>query len=37
MASLFQDIREQRPESIEDLTYQSLDWFRQNVRYIKNS
>ena len=37
MASLFQDIREQKPEAIEDLTYQSLEWFRENIRYIKNS
>ena len=35
MASLFSDIVQQRPEEIENLTLDSLDWFRGNVRDIR--
>lgn len=37
MASLFEEIKIERPDSIEDLSLQSLEWFRENVRYIKRS
>lgn len=37
MASLFSDIVEQRPEQIENLTYDSLQWFQGNVRDIRRS
>ena len=37
MASLFSDIVQQRPEEIENLTLDSLDWFRGNVRDIRRS
>ena len=37
MASLFSDIVEQRPEQLENLTYDSLQWFQGNVRDIRRS
>ena len=37
MASLFSDIVQQRPEEIENLTLDSLDWFRGNVRDIRRA
>ena len=37
MASLFEEIKIERPDSIEDLSLNSLEWFRENVRYIKRS
>lgn len=37
MASLFSDIVQRRPEEIENLTIDSLEWFRGNVRDIKRA
>ena len=37
MASLFQEITEARPETIQSLSMDSLDWFRQNVRDIRRT
>jgi len=37
MASLFSDIIGQRPEQIEALTFNSLEWFQKNVRDIRRA